>query len=241
MAILITVLAKLSRLHYAFASAFGSLSDRNNQGVDMRVDLIKMNLEADYVFLSVPFGAPVIDIFCPLFDFRTSLEMDAVCSLVQIYGLGFKCHLKRTVMITSEGKFRTTVWLNFAVRLERFPAQFSQVFLFKEKKLVGIKRQMLFRHLAIDFPAKPKALPATVRLLNYSLHQKDQIAPFNCSKQVVSVNIRTMSKCACLKKFGVDNQSSGLPMKQFDSIPVLLTSFRKIHCLQPISIDWILK
>ena len=56
--------------------------------MDMRAVLIKMNLEADYVFLSVPFGAPVIDIFCPLFDFRTSLEMAVVCSLVQIYGLG---------------------------------------------------------------------------------------------------------------------------------------------------------
>ena len=43
--------------------------------MDMRAALIKMNLEADDVFLSVPFGAPVIDIFCPLFDFRTSLEM----------------------------------------------------------------------------------------------------------------------------------------------------------------------
>ena len=97
--------------------------------MDMRAALIKMNLEADDVFLSVPFGAPVIDIFCPLFDFRTSLEMAVVCTLFQIYGLGLKCHLKRTVMIASEDKFRTTVWLNFAVRLEGFPAQFSQPFL----------------------------------------------------------------------------------------------------------------
>ena len=129
MAILITALAKLSRPHDAFASAFGSLSDRNNQGMDMRAALIKMNLEADYVSLSVPFGAPVIDIFCPLFDFRTSLEMAVVCTLIQIYGLGSKCHFKCTVMIASEDKFRTTVWLNFAVRLERFPAQLSQPFL----------------------------------------------------------------------------------------------------------------
>jgi len=34
--------------------------------------------------------------------------MAVVCALVQIYGLGAKCHLKRTVMITSEDKFRTT-------------------------------------------------------------------------------------------------------------------------------------
>ncbi len=74
MAIPITALAKLSRPHDAFTSAFGSLSDRNNQGMDMRAALIKMNLEADYVFLSVPFGAPVIDIFCSLFDFWMSLE-----------------------------------------------------------------------------------------------------------------------------------------------------------------------
>ncbi len=129
MAILITALTELSRPHDAFTSAFGSLSDRNNQGMDMRAALIKMNLEADDVFLSVPFGAPVIDIFCPLFDFRTSLEMAVICTLVQIYGLGSKCHLKCTVMIASEDKFRTTVWLNFAVRLERLPAQFSQPFL----------------------------------------------------------------------------------------------------------------
>ena len=129
MAIPITALAKLSRPHDAFTSAFGSLSDRNDQGMDMRAALIKMNLKADYVFLSVPFGAPVIDIFCPLFNFWTSLEMAVVCTLVQIYGLGSKCHLKCTVMIASEDKFRTTVWLNFAVQLEGFPAQFSQPFL----------------------------------------------------------------------------------------------------------------
>ena len=129
MAILITALAKLSRPHDAFTSAFGPLSDRNDQGMDMRAALIKMNLEADYVFLSIPFGAPVIDIFCPLFDFRTSLEMAVVCTIFRIYGLGSKCHFKCTVMIASEDKFRTTVWLNFAVRLERFPAQLSQPFL----------------------------------------------------------------------------------------------------------------
>ena len=87
MAILITALPELSRPHDAFASAFGSLSDRNNQGMDMWTALIKVNLESYDVFLSVPFGAPVIDIFCPLFDFRTSLEMAVVCALFQIYGL----------------------------------------------------------------------------------------------------------------------------------------------------------
>ena len=97
--------------------------------MDMWAALIKMNLEADYIFLSVSLGAPVIDIFCPLFDFRTSLEMAVVFTLIQIYGLGPKCHFKCTVMIASEDKFRTTVWLNFAVRLERFPAQLSQPFL----------------------------------------------------------------------------------------------------------------
>lgn len=74
MAILITALPELSRPHDAFASAFGSLSDRNNQGMDMWTALIKVNLESYDVFLSALFGAPVIDIFCPLFDFRTSLR-----------------------------------------------------------------------------------------------------------------------------------------------------------------------
>ncbi len=84
MAIPITALPKLSRPHDAFTSAFGSLSDRNDQGMDMRTALIKMNLEADYVFLSVPFGAPVIDIFYPLFNFRTSLEMVVVLILFKL-------------------------------------------------------------------------------------------------------------------------------------------------------------
>lgn len=52
--------------------------------MDMRAALIKMNQEADDVFLSVPLRAPAIDIFCPLFDFRTSLEMAVVCMIVQI-------------------------------------------------------------------------------------------------------------------------------------------------------------
>lgn len=145
MAILITALPELSRPHDAFASAFGSLAYRNDQGMDMRAALIKMNLEADDVFLSVPFGAPVIDIFCPLFDFRTSLEMTVICTLFQIYGLGPKCHLKCTVMIASEDKLRTTVWLNFAVRLERFPVQFSQPFLQTDfKRFFLIAQRMNF-------------------------------------------------------------------------------------------------
>ena len=145
MAILITALTELSRPHDALTSAFGSLSDRNDQGMDMRAALIKMNLEADDVFLSVPFGAPVIDIFCPLFDFRTSLEMTVICTLFQIYGLGPKCHLKCTVMIASKDKFRTTVWLNFAVRLERLPAQFSQPFLQTDfKRFLLISQRMNF-------------------------------------------------------------------------------------------------
>ena len=113
--------------------------------MDMRAALIKMNLEADDVFLSVPFGAPVIDIFCPLFDFRTSLEMAVVCILIQIYGLSPKCHFKCTVMIASEDKFRTTVWLNFAVRLERLPAQLSQPFLQTDfKRFLLIAQRMNF-------------------------------------------------------------------------------------------------
>ena len=97
--------------------------------MDMRAALIEVNLEADYIFLSVSPGAPVIDIFCPLFDFRTSLEMAVICTFVQIYSLSSKCHLKCTVMIASEDKFRTTIRLNLAVRLERLPAQLSQPFL----------------------------------------------------------------------------------------------------------------
>jgi len=56
---------------------------------------------------------PFIDIFCPLFDFRTSLEIAVICTLVQIYGLGSKCHLKCTVMIASAG------WESSSVRLSR--------------------------------------------------------------------------------------------------------------------------
>lgn len=98
----------------------------------MLAALIKMNLEADYVFLSVSFGAPVIDIFCPLLDFRTSLDMTIICTLILIYGLSPKCHLKCTVMIASDDKLRTTVWLNFAVRLERLPTQFGHLAFVRE-------------------------------------------------------------------------------------------------------------
>ena len=97
--------------------------------MDMRTALIEVNLEADYIFLSVSPGAPVIDIFCPLFNFRTSLEMAVICTLIQIYGLGSKCHLKCTVMIAAEDKFRTTIRLNLTVRLERLPTQLGQSFL----------------------------------------------------------------------------------------------------------------
>ena len=83
--------------------------------------------------------------FCPLFDFLAPLDMAVVCTLVQIYGLGSKCHLKCTVMIASEDKFRTTVWLNFAVRLERFPAQLSQPFLQTDfKRFLLVSQRMNF-------------------------------------------------------------------------------------------------
>ena len=78
MTILITALAKLSRPHDAFASAFGSLSDRNDQGMYMRTALIEMNLKTDDVLLPVSSGAPVIDVFCPSLDFRTPPEVAVV-------------------------------------------------------------------------------------------------------------------------------------------------------------------
>jgi len=173
LSVFVAGLAKLSRPHDAFASAFGSLPDRNDQGMDMRTVLIKMNLETDYVFLSVSFGAPVINIFCPLFDFRTSLEMAVICIFVQIYGLSSKCHLKCTVMIASEDKFRTTVRLNFAVRLERLPAQFSQPFLQTDfKRFLLIAQRMNFPigpNLEIQFHSGLVIVIGRIQILSVNL------------------------------------------------------------------------
>ena len=64
-AILEAVLPELRRPHDTFASAFGTLSDGNDQGMDMRTALVEMNLKADDGLLPVSSGAPVINVFCP--------------------------------------------------------------------------------------------------------------------------------------------------------------------------------
>lgn len=67
-----------------------------------------------------------------------------------------------------------------------------------------------------------KTLPATVRLLNDTFNQKDQIAPFDDAEQVVSIDIGPSSKSTCFKQLGVDDHSSRLPVKKLDSVPVLV-------------------
>src|SRR5699024_7486201 len=95
----------------------------------MRAALVKMYLKPDNVFLSVSVGTPVIDTLCPIFDFFATVQVTVIRSFLQIDGLVSECHLKCPLMVATEDKLSATVRLNFAVRLERFPAQFSQPFL----------------------------------------------------------------------------------------------------------------
>ena len=67
-----------------------------------------------------------------------------------------------------------------------------------------------------------KTLPATVRLLNDTFNQKDQIAPFDDAEQGVSTNIGPSTKSTCFKQLGLDDHSSRLPVKKLDAVPVLV-------------------
>lgn len=67
-----------------------------------------------------------------------------------------------------------------------------------------------------------KTLPATVRLLNDTFNQKDQIAPFDDAEQVVSTDVGASTKSACFKQLGVDDHPSRLPVKKLDAVPVLV-------------------
>lgn len=58
----------------------------------MRTAFVKMHLESDNVVLPVPFGTPIIDIFCPMFDFLAPMQMAVVGILFQIDGLIAKSH-----------------------------------------------------------------------------------------------------------------------------------------------------
>lgn len=88
--------------------------------MDMRTALGEMDLEADDVLLSVSSGAPVIDVFCPLFDF-IALRGAVVRLLVQIDGIVSECHFKGAVMVAAEDESDTTVRLHLAIGLERMP------------------------------------------------------------------------------------------------------------------------
>ena len=67
-----------------------------------------------------------------------------------------------------------------------------------------------------------KTLPATVRFLNDTFNQKDQIAPFDDAEQGVSTNIGPSTKSTCFKQLGLDDHSSRLPVKKLDAVPVLV-------------------
>ena len=70
----------------------------------MRTAFVKMHLESDNVVLPVPFGTPIIDIFCPMFDFLAPMLMAVVGILFQIDGLIAKSHFNRSVVITAENE-----------------------------------------------------------------------------------------------------------------------------------------
>lgn len=65
-------------------------------------------------------------------------------------------------------------------------------------------------------------MPATVRFLNDTFNQKDQIAPFDDAEQGVSTNIVPSTKSTCFKQLGLDDHSSRLPVKKLDAVPVLV-------------------
>ena len=90
----------------------------------MRTALVKMHMEPNNVFLPVPFGTPIIDIFRPMFNFFAPMQMAVVCILFQIDGLIAESHFNSPVVIATENKSGATIRLNLAVRLEWFPAQF---------------------------------------------------------------------------------------------------------------------
>ncbi len=129
MAILITALTELSRPHDAFATAFGADSNWNNQGVNIRAALVKVNLKSNNVVLPVSFGTPVIDIFRPMFDFLTPGQVVVIDIFLQTDDLVSESHFNSPVVIATENESGATVRLNLAVRLEWFPTQFQQSFL----------------------------------------------------------------------------------------------------------------
>lgn len=92
----------------------------------MRTALVEMNLKTDDVLLPVSSGAPVIDVFCPLFDFPAPLEVAIVRPLVQIDGLAPECHFEGAVVVAAEDEFGTTVRLYLAVGFERMPTQLCE-------------------------------------------------------------------------------------------------------------------
>lgn len=91
------------------------------KGMDMRTALDEMDLEADDVLLSVSSGAPVIDVFCSLFDFSAPQEVAVVRLLIQIDDIVSECHFEGAVMVAAEDESDTTVRLHLAVGLERMP------------------------------------------------------------------------------------------------------------------------
>ena len=94
--------------------------------MDMRTALVDVNLEADDVLLTVSSGAPVIDVFCLLFDFRAPPEEAVVRLLVRIDGLVPECNFEGTVVITTKDESGITIRLYLAACLERMPTQLRE-------------------------------------------------------------------------------------------------------------------
>lgn len=124
-AIFIVVFPELCRPHHTLPSTLGTNTYRNNQGMNMWTALVKMYLKPDNVFLAVSLGTPFIDFFRPMLDFLATMQAAVFRTFLQIDGLIPESHFKCTVMIATEDEFRTTIRLDFAVRLKRFPSQFG--------------------------------------------------------------------------------------------------------------------
>ena len=148
--VFIAVFPELCRPHHTLPSAFGANTNRNNQGMNMRTALVKMYLKPDNVFLPVSSDTPVIDILRPMLNFLATVQVAVVRSFLQIDTLVSERYFKRPFMVAPKDKLSATIRLNFAVRLERFPAQFVQPFLQTDFKRFLLITQRMYLSVRTD-------------------------------------------------------------------------------------------
>lgn len=63
-----------------------------------------------------------------------------------------------------------------------------------------------------------QALPAAVRILDYSFHYEHQVPPFYGPGQLIPTGHVRMPEGARLQKFGVDDKSARFPVQELDAV-----------------------